>query len=253
MTAPSAAEVEQLRMELKQVATTIMPYDPYNRFKVMTYNCTPPGQSVHIYQNSKLQTNLSTGQSYYIDQALFAEAMSRNPDSTRLYPWQINSCKELEDRTAKDIESANVVFNVITRYDEKLRAVETDTTGKCAERLQEATNMQAAVTERLCIARMKLDILLELKGKTVRDSGLELRVKAKLDELLVRIDRCRRIDRFMGLDLSRQQTSIGELDRTALLQVLREQRKGLQQVKNVLLGDIAKLDKLERGFRQIRP
>ena len=179
--------------------------------------------------------------------------MSRNPDATRLYPWQINSCKELEERTAKDMESTNVVFNVLTRYDEKLRTVETDTTGKCSERLQEATHMQAAVTERLCLARMKLDILLELQGKTFRDSGLELRVKAKLDELLVRIERCRRTDRFVGLDLSRQQTSIGELDKAALLQVLREQRKGLQQVKSVLLSDLDKLDKLERGFKQLRP
>jgi len=244
-------------MELRQIAVSITPYNPYNRFKVMTYNCTPPGQSVQMYQHSTLQSILTPGQnygqSYHVDQALFAEAMSRNPDSTRLYPWQINSCKDLADRTAKDIESTNVVFNVLTRYDEKLRAVETDTTGKCAERLQEATKMQADVTEKLCLARMKLEILLELQGKTVRDSGLELRVKAKLDELMVRIERCRRTDRFVGLDLSRQQTSLGDLDKTALLQVLREQRKGLQQVKSVLQADVAKLDKLERGFKQLRP
>jgi hypothetical protein len=55
------------------------------------------------------------------------------------------------------------------------------------------------------------------------------------------------------LDFSRQQTSVGELDKTALLQVLREQRKGLQQVKSVLVADMAKLEKLERGFKQLRP
>ena len=242
-------------MELKQVETSLTPYDLYNhnRFKLMVYNCAPPMQSVLGYQHSRQQINLLNGQGYNIDQALFAEAMSRNPDSTRLYPWQINSCGELADRTAKDIESANVVFNVLTRYDEKLRKVETDTTVICTGRLQEATKMQAAVTERLCLARMKLDILLELKGKTVRDSGLELRVKAKLDELMTRIERCRRTDRFVGLDFSRQQTSVGELDKTALLQVLKEQRKGLQQVKSVLVADMAKLEKLERGFKQLRP
>lgn len=246
-----AYEIEQLKAELSQVVQAITPYGPFNRFKFMTYNCTPPGQSVTVYQTTKLQTNLATNQNYYVDQALFAEAMSRNPDSSRLYPWQLNSCQELADRTTKDIETSNIVFNVLTKYEEKLRSVESDITGTFMKRLQEATKYQSDLTEHLCFARMKLDTLLELRGKTTRDSGLELRLKAKLDELAVRIERCRRTDRFMGLDLSRQAVSLGELDKTALLQVLREQRKGLQQVKSVLTADMAKLERLERGFRQL--
>ena len=246
-----AFELEQVRAELLQAEQAITPYGPFNRFKFMTYNCTPPGQNVVVYQTTKLQTNLATNQNYYVDQALFAEAMSRNPDSSRLYPWQLNSCQELADRTSKDIETSNIVFNVLTKYEEKLRTVESEITGTYVKRLQEATKYQSDVTERLCLARMKLDILLELKGKTIRDSGLELRLKAKLEELAVRIERCRRTDRFMGLDLSRQQVSLGELDKTALLQVLREQRKGLQQVKSVLTADMAKLERLERGFKQL--
>lgn len=239
----------ELTSELQQISGQISPYLPNNRFKLMLYNHIPRGSTASALQNSKLQANPENGQYYHIDQSLHSESMNKNPDPVHLYPWQINSCKQLYDRARLDFATVELFQEEISRVEEKLREVEGDLNGKAGERLRAVSEAQSALLEKLCRSRMKLEKLLDMRHSLIRDSGVELKIRAKLDEIQRRLELRERLDRLTNVEiLPRPQIQIPENQMENLLQVLKEQRTGLQTLKKIITNDIRKVQKIEEGM-----
>lgn len=242
----------ELTAELQQISGQITAYGPNNRFKLMLYNHIPRGTTASTLQSSKLQANPENGQYYQIDQALHAEAMSKNPDPAHLYPWQINSCKQLYDRARLDFATVELFQEELTRVEDKLRDVEGDLNGKTGERLKAVSETQSALLEKLCRARMKLEKLLDMRHSLIRDSGVELKIRAKLDEIQRRLELRNRLDRLTNIEITpRPQIQIPENQMENLLQVLKEQRTGLQTLKKIITNDMRKVQKIEEGMASL--
>lgn len=242
----------ELTAELQQISGSITSYCPNNRFKLMLYNHIPRGSTASALQNSKLQTNTENAQYYHIDQTLHSEAMNKNPDPAHLYPWQINSCKQLYDRARLDFATVELFQEELSRVEEKLREVEGELNGKIGERLRAVSDTQSALLEKLCRARMKLEKLLEMRHSLIRDSGVELKIRAKLDEIQRRLELSNRLERLTNIEIApRPQIQIPENQMENLLQVLKEQRTGLQTLKKIITNDMRKVQKIEEGIESL--
>lgn len=250
---PGYSEASELEHEVQQVVSSIQPFNPKNIFKLMVYNYVPPYQSIHSLQtNLRQPTSEMSNTSYNVDSSLFHEAMVKNPDPTHLYPWQINSCEQLAERTEKNLKIDKVFKESLMQYEEKLRRLDSETSGKTVERIAENAKAQGLLFEKLCRVRLKLERLLEGKGYLSRDSGLELKLRAKIDEVQLACDKCRRVDRLEEAVVAvKSELKVPDEQAADVLRVLREQRKAMLAVRNIVSRGIESLTKIEAGLSRI--
>lgn len=165
----------ELQNELNSFSSSTHPYTAQNRFKTMLYNVVPKNYNIQHLHSNRYQPN-ERGEYFMTDNALFIEALSKNPDPERLYPWQINSCKQLSDRLETDLTTTGVFLGALDKMESELRDVEIDMTSKAAEKLRKLEDGQNKLFTKLCSTRQKLERFLESKNALQRNSGIELKI-----------------------------------------------------------------------------
>jgi hypothetical protein len=158
----------------------------------------------------------------------------------------------LADRTEKNLKINKVFKESLMKYEEVLRKLDSETSGQTTERIAENTKAQGLLFEKLCRVRLKLEQLLEAKGYLTRDSGLELKLRAKIDEVQLACDKCRRVDRLEEAVVSvKSELKVPEEQAVDVLRVLREQRKAMHAVRDIVSRGLDSLMKIEAGLSRI--
>jgi len=236
----------ELMNELTSIAQSIEPYKPGNKFKAMLYNFVPKGQQVRMLQEIKHQPIGENGQYYAVDSALFNEAIAKNPDPERLYPWQINSCTDLAKRLESDSKTIDMFGSSLEQMENSLREIENDFNIKTADRIKKISEGQSKLLERLCVTRQKLERFLEAKKALSKDSGLEMRLYSKLEQIKKKLEIRNKIEKIDTSHLvPGKNFKIPEERVQDVISVLQQQRSGIFDLRKLVLGDISRIQKVE--------
>lgn len=236
----------ELMNELYQISQSIEPYKPGNKFKAMLYNFVPKGQQVRMLQEIKHQPMGETGQFYTVDSNLFNEAIAKNPDPDKLYPLQINSCVDLAKRLETDSRTVDMFGSTLERMENSLREIENDFNIKTAERIRTISEGQSKLLERLCVTRQKLERFLEAKKALSKDSGLEMRLYSKLEQVKKKLEIRNKIEKIDTSNLNPGKSlKIPEEKVQEIISVLQQQRSNIFDLRKIVLGDLSKVQKIE--------
>ena len=237
--------------ELSQLSSSIAAYNPNNIFKAMLYNFTPKGLQVRILQETRHQPVDESGQSYLVDSSLFNEALAKNPDPDRLYPWQINSCVHLANRLSSDSSTIQMFDDTLGKMENSLRETENDFNIKTTERIRNIEDGQGKLLERLCVTRQKLERYLESKKALAKDSGLEMRLLSKIEQIKKRLEVKGKIEKLnTGQIQNIKGVKIPDEKIEDILKVLQEQRAGIADLRKLVMDDISKVQKIEEALEK---
>ena len=236
----------ELANELGQISSSITPHNPNNKFKAMLYNFAPKGLQVRMLQESRHQPVDDTGQFYLVDSTLFNEALIKNPDPDRLYPWQINSCIHLADRLNSDSNTIQMFGDSLEKMGNSLHEIENDFNIKTAERIKKLGEGQSKLLERLCVTRQKLERYLESKKALAKDSGQEMKIISKIEQLKKRLEIRNKIEKLNPSQMqSIKGIKIPDEKLEDILKVLQEQRAGIADLRKLVVNDMNKIQKIE--------
>jgi len=236
----------ELQRELEKVYESIRPYSDQNRFKAMLYNLAPPNFNLVTLQNNRYQPKPGTNEPYLVDASLFTEALTKNPDPQRLYPVQVNSCKELSDRINFDNSALLAYSENLQKLEKTLREKESELKGQCSQKLKEARENQNKLLEKLCYARSKLERFLELKNALDKNSGNELKLRARIDQLAQKLQVGAKLDKLKTYQVhSRTGVEIPEEHKNEVYKVLGDTKKNIEELKNIVRNDSKKVQKIE--------
>jgi hypothetical protein len=243
----------ELMNELTQISNTIAPYKPGNKFKAVLYNFAPKGYQVKLLQEIRHQP-VGDSQNYYpVDNTLFNEALLKNPDPDRLYPWQINSCTDLADRLSRDSKTIDMFGMSLERMESSLRDIENNFNVKTVERIKRISESQSKLLEKLCITRQKLEKFLEARNALSKDSGLEMRLYSKLEQIKKKLEIKNKIDK---IDTSSMQSGkplkIQKEHLEDVLSVLQQQRSDIANLRKIVMTDSARLQKVENVIEKYK-
>ncbi|CAG9310840.1 unnamed protein product [Blepharisma stoltei] len=241
----------ELANELNTIAAAIHPYNPQNRFKVMLYNMAPKNYNIHLLHSNRYQPNEK--QEYFMtDGALLNEALTKNPDPEHLYPWQINSCKQLSDRLETDLATTGLFLETLDKMETDLREVEIEMTSKASERLRKIEEGQNKLFTKLCNTRQKLEKFLESKNALQRNSGAELKLWAKIDYINRKLEIKSKLEKLNTNELrSVPALKIPDAKMNDILKLLREQKNSLSELKKNVVADKNRVQKIEENLRKV--
>lgn len=236
----------ELVNELNQISSSITAYNPNNKFKAMLYNFAPKGLQVRMLQETRHQPVDDSGQYYVVDSILFNEALVKNPDPDRLYPWQINSCIHLADRLNSDSNTIHMFGETLEKMENNLREIENDFNIKTTERVRKIADGQSKLLERLCITRQKLERYLDSKKALAKDSGQEMRIVSKIEQIKKRLEVKNKIEKISSAQVQKiKNVKIPNEKMEDILKVLQEQRAGIADLRKLVLDDMQKVQKIE--------
>jgi anion-transporting ArsA/GET3 family ATPase len=236
----------ELMNELTNISNSITPYNQNNKFKSMVYNFAPKGHQVRMLQESRLQPIDDTNQYYQVDSSLFNEALSKNPDPDRLYPWQLNSCYHLSERLNLDSNTIHMFGESLDKMENSLREIENNFNIKTSERIKKISEGQSKLLERLCVTRQKLERYLDSKKALSRDSGQEMKLISKIEQIKKRLEIKNKIEKLNPTQMQNiKGFKIPEEKIEDILKVLQEQRAGIADLRKLVMDDISKVQKIE--------
>ena len=236
----------ELTNELIQILSSITPCNQNNRFKAMLYNFAPKGLQVRLLQETRHQpTEDGTGY-YLVDNTLFNEALAKNPDPEKLYPWQINSCLQLLERLKLDSTTIHMFGESIEKMENNLREIENDFNIKTTERINKISEGQSKLLERLCMTRQKLEKYLESKKALARDSGQEMKFISKIEQIKKKLEIRKKIEKLNPVKVANiKGVKIPEEKFEDIVKVLQEQRAGIADLRKLVMEDVSKMQKIE--------
>lgn len=242
----------QATQELENIVSSIKPYNPACNFKAMVYNVAPKSANLQQLQNSKYQPRADTNDFYYVDTKLAEDALIKNPDPERLYPWQINSCKQLAERVTGDLDTANILSFGLDNMEAHLREIEGGLNLRIKERLKTITNSQADLSERLCTVRQKLEQYLEQKNSIQKDLGEELKLRVKVDHLQKKLEIKSKLEKIntQGL-VADAKFEIPKDELESILKVLKDQRDNAANLRRLVLSDANLVTNIHEALQKI--
>ncbi|CAG9317077.1 unnamed protein product [Blepharisma stoltei] len=243
----------QAAQELESISGSVKAYHPSNKFKAMIYNVAPKSTSVQQLQSSKYQPRIDANEFYYIDTALSEEAMVKNPDPDKLYPWQINSCKQLADRVSADNDTSNLLSYGLDNMDNHLKTIENELNLKSTDRIRQINEGQSKLSERLCTIRWKLEQFLESRNSIKKDLGEELKIRAKIDHLNKKMEMKSKLERINTQNVSMiGKVNVPQEEVGSILNILREQRENVNNLRKLVSADSNLASRIEEAVQRFR-
>lgn len=243
----------ELINELNQISNSIQPYRPGNKFKSVLYNFAPKGHQVRFLQELRHQPIGDSQNFYAVDNTLFNEALMKNPDPDRLYPWQINSCTDLADRLMKDSKTIDFFGMSLEKMEASMREIENNFNVKSAERIKRISEEQSKLLEKLCITRLKLERFLEARNALSKNPALELRLFSRLEAINKKLEIKNKIDK---IDTSAVQPGkplkIHKEHLEDVLFVLQQQRADIANLRKIVLNDSSRISKIESTLEKYK-
>lgn len=242
----------ELHAELVQIASLMSEGNPNNKFKAMLYNFTPRGADVRALQNNRNQIN-EKGESIMMDPALHIEALSKNPDPDRLYPWQISSCEKLYERLRSDSNTIDFYLEKFDICESSLQEIQNDFYIKYPERIRQITEGQSKLMEKLCMTRYKLERYLESRNALAKDSGLEMRIVAKQDQIKKKLEIKNKIDKLDPSNVHEIKSfSVPQEKLDDIVAVMEMQRASIADLRKLVLSDLTKIQSVESSLEKIK-
>ena len=127
-----------------------------------------------------------------------------------------------------------------------LHEIENDFNIKTAERIKKLGEGQSKLLERLCVTRQKLERYLESKKALAKDSGQEMKIISKIEQLKKRLEIRNKIEKLNPSQMqSIKGIKIPDEKLEDILKVLQEQRAGIADLRKLVVNDMNKIQKIE--------
>lgn len=249
---PATAAEGELKAELDRIQQSMAPYTAENKYKAMLYNLAPRSQLVGPLQENKWQVKQRGDEYYQVDIGLFREALSKNPDSQRLYPWQVNSCAQLSERLKSDARVIGAFNATVEQIDKKLQESDSDLSTGNLENLRRTAEGQGKLLERMCGVAKKLEKFLQLKNSLHSDSGGELKLRAKLEQLNKKLDIAQKIKQLRVPEGRIADVQVPAESLEEVWRVLRDQRNNIAALKRQVQEDLQTVSRVEQYYEERR-
>ena len=118
-------------------------------------------------------------------------------------------------------------------------------TGSMVEKLRSVTEEQGKLQEKMCMVMQKLEMVLSGRGALTRNSGLELKLRSRLDQLEKKHEIRNKIEKLRVPEKQISQLSVPDESVEEIMKVMKEQRDNIASLRKIVSQDDARIKRIE--------
>jgi hypothetical protein len=238
-------------------------------FKYIMYNRVKDEQKhlVRQFQSYQYSQPNTKSQLIHVTEAEWHESNERNPMPELLYPYQITSWEELNGRLSEYKRTQDMFWKLLTESQtklNKLRELYTSHIGKLIEERKETNKM---LFNKLIMLYGALEKIATRHNRVNKDVPAEMNLGNKLQSIERKIEtpELRSVlndlrSKTQELAIAREGITGGEImkgmskeNASTILQILKEQRKGIEGIMKMHLQNKHDIEVLSKGMKELVP